>query len=264
MKELENSKSLDVFSNIYDLSKKYYNGKCPIKRIDISLLESKKCLLNFFKYISNNNTEVVSSIKRYDELSYYASEIEGLIFVKNDRLSKIKLPFLNNLYSLSICVHEYTHALNMESVCKCNDIFSHEEILPFLNQYMFLEYISKVYSYDTKQVIESSKYFMIQEQIFLNIKSFMDIIEHLNNSDIDENMKKEYINKLQEHYKYIVGALYSLQLYDYYKMDEKMFLKEYKKIYTEKSKIDDLLDFYSISLKNKENILLIENLSRRL
>lgn len=257
MQELQNSKSIDMFLILFAMAENYYDEKTTIKKIDISREKAVAEMYKFFDYISNKSPEVRKALIKYYNTSYFNDKIEGFVFSKNGKVSKVAAPVFNNLYSTSIGIHEYTHALNFDSISKLNNRYEYEEILPFLNQFLFLEFVDK--KYDSKEVIDSSKYFMLQKQLFLNIKNFMKIVKEM---DINDNAKTKHAlyNKLMEHYKYIIGSLYSLLLYEYYKMDERLFMREYKKLYKSDKKIDDLLNYYSISLENKENILLVKNL----
>lgn len=260
MRELENLRSLDIFMILYTMSKKYYDDNTIIKKVNI--FEYKACnhIFDFFDYISNQNINVRRALIKYYNISFFCNEIEGFVFEKNSKVSKIISPFFNDLYSTSIGVHEYTHALNLDSICILNDNYAYEEILPFLNQFLFLEYIND--SYDTNEVIATSKKFMVQKQLFLNIINFMKIVEKVENDEIYKN--KFILNKFEEHYKYIIGSLYSLQLYEYYKMDESLFISEYKKLYCKEDKtIEDLLNYYSISLSNIENLILVKSLVKK-
>lgn len=250
MKDLEDNKAILILYKIYALSKKYYCNKSTIKKIDINYKESIKFLISFFEYLTDNNDKVKESLYKYIDLSYFTKKIDGIVFEKNNIVSKIIVPYFDNIYSTSIGVHEYTHSLNFDKVVDINNIISYEEILPFLNQFLFLEFVNK--KYNTEEIISSSKKFMLNEQLLLSVKSFI--------SNNDENNKCINESKLRECYKYIIGSLYSLSLYEYYNMDKNMFMVEYKKLYSGESRVEDLLKYYDINMKNNENIILVKSL----
>ena len=139
-----------------------------------------------------------------------------------------------------------------------NNEKEYDEIMPFLNQFLYFDFLKPKYKVD--EVINSSKYYMMKEQMYYNLKKILFILDLLTDNVLTKEDKVKFLLKLEEHYKYFIGSLYSLELYDYYNMDEKSFLKEYRKIYKYEQTIIDMLNYYEISLQNNKGEVLVKKL----
>ena len=242
-------KDTDYFNNInelYSMSKGINYKDYPLNRINIKKKDALKKADEYFYYLSRFNREVMSKINNYNNMIYEVDEINGGVFFKDDKISRILVPRLDNIFSSSILVHEYTHALSLDSVNEIDSMY-YDEVCPFLNQFLYLEYLRDYY--DTKDLIDSNMNYMIHNQLLYNVSRFKDSI----------NEKHDDRSKIREHFKYVIGSLYSIVLYDRFKNDMD-FMSNYSMLYNNKNSLEDLLKHYNVDICDKDNINLIKKL----
>ena len=235
---------------LYGLSNDVDFDKHPVKRVDMTKSDALALNHDFFKSLKpKNNVRFLKTIEGYSKKIDESRDVEGGIYGMEHKLKKVVVPKLDNVYAASILTHEYTHALEFERKVNIRREDFHQEITPFLNQFLFLEFLKKYYYVD--EVIQSNLDFMIHNQLLYNAHEYGNAIED----------GKVNIPKAVEHLKYIYGSMYSIALYEWYKADEE-FMKLYSKVYTKDKTIEDLLKHYEVTFGDIDNMVLVKSLMK--
>ncbi len=244
----------DIIQNLvilYGLSCDVDFTKHPVKKVPMTRSDALALNYDFFKSLkSTKNTWFLKAIENYNNKIYESDIVEGGVYGIENKVKKIIAPRLDNVYGGSILTHEITHALEFEKKVNIRKTDLYQEIVPFLNQFLFIEYLKKYYYVD--ELRESNVDFMVNNQLLYNVH------EYGNSSDGIE----VDVPKAREHLKYIYGSLYSLVLYDWYQADED-FMKVYSKIYTSGKTIEDVLKHYDVSFGDISNVILVRSLMKK-
>ena len=237
---------------LYGMSNGVDFSKHPVKRVDMTKSDVLALNYDFFKYLKpKNNVRFLKTIENYTDKIYESNIIEGGIYGIENKVKKVVVPKLDNAYAASILTHEYTHALEFEKKLNIRKDDLHQELAPFLNQFLFLEFLKKYH--DVDEVIQSNLDFMVHNQLLYNAHEYGNVA--------DEGILN--IPKAIEHLKYIYGSLYSIVLYDWYKVDTDDFMKLYSKVYTQNKTIEDLMKYYDVTFGDIDNMALIKSLMKK-
>lgn len=235
---------------LYGMSSDVNFDEHSVKRVDMTKSDALALNHDFFKSLKpKNNVRFLKTIEGYNDKIYESNIIEGGIYGIENKVKKIVIPKLDNVYAASIFTHECTHALEFEKKVNIRREDFHQEITPFLNQFLFLEFLKKYYYMD--EVIQSNLDFMVHNQLLYNAHEYGNIIE---NGVMN-------VPKAIEHLKYIYGSLYSIVLYEWYKADEE-FMKLYSKIYTQNKTIEDLMKYYDVTFGDIGNMVIVKSLMK--
>lgn len=112
-------------------------------------------VVDFFKYMGFYNEEYFETIRKNTKvLNMPYGEIKDLIgcFITDDSF-KLLLPRLNSIYDVLIYVHEYTHAIFLDS----DEIFPNIMEAYFINYFVLDESIKLEMINRTKKEIKESK-----------------------------------------------------------------------------------------------------------
>ena len=243
----------DVIENmsfLYIMSKDVDYSKHPIKRVDMMKSDGITLTGEFFREISNGSKEVFSALKRYIYSMKEVPWVEGGLFLNDRNEVRILVPTLNNVFSTSILVHECTHALDTEGIINLDKDNSHAEVLPFLNQFLFIEGLKDYY--DIEELKKSHMDYMIYNNLLYNVNKYVSCADQ---EEID-------YDAIQRHFKYVLGGLYSIVLYEWYKNDPD-FMDNYSKIYSGDETLSSLLDYYEIRFGDIDNIKLVKSLMKK-
>lgn len=236
---------------LYGMSQDINFDEHPVKRVPMTKSDALALNYDFFKSLkSKNNVRFLKAIESYNDKIYESDVVEGGVYGIENKVKKIVVPKLDNVYAASILTHECTHALEFEKKVNVRSEEFHQEVVPFLNQFLFLEYLKKYYYID--EVIESNLDFMVHNQLLYNSRGYGDSMED----------GRVNIPKAREHLKYIQGSLYSIVLYEWYKADED-FMKLYSKIYTQNKRVEDLLKYYDINFGDIDNMVTVKRLMKK-
>lgn len=222
-----------------------------IKRIDMLKSDGIALVGEFFRKISNSDKKLFSALKRYIYSMKEVPWAEGGMFVNENNDIRILVPTLNNAFSTSILVHECTHALDVESIVNLDYDNSYAEVLPFLNQFLFIDTL-KEYYYDIDELQKTHMDHMIYNILLYNANQYANCAD-------DENINYD---KICEHFKYLLGSLYSIVLYEWSQNDPD-FMDNYSKIYTEGRSLKSLIEYYDIKLSDIDNIKLVKSLMKK-
>ncbi len=244
----------DAIENItflYMMSKDVDYNNHPIKKVPMIKSDGITMTGEFFRRISNNDKKVFSALKRYIYSMKEVPWVEGGMFLNENNDVRILVPTQNNVFSTSILVHECTHALDTEGIIDLDYDNSFAEVLPFLNQFLFIDML-KEYYHDIEELQKSHMDFMIHNQLLYNADKYVNCAD-------EENVDYEGI---QRHFKYLLGSLYSIVLYEWYKNDSD-FMKTYSRIYDGRGTLRSLLDYYEVKLEDIDNIKLVKSLMKK-
>ena len=243
----------DVVENLtflYIMSKTVDYNSHPVKRIEIPKEDGFALTGEFFRKLSNNNDEIFSALKRYIYSLKEVPWVEGGLFINEKGETRILAPTQDNIFSTSILIHECTHALDIEKIINLEAREGFEEVLPFLNQFLFIDYLKEFY--DVDELKNTHMDYMINNQLLYNVNEYVNLSDKV---IIDPE-------RMKSHFKYILGSLYSIVLYEWYKADED-FMNRYSKIYTENAPLNSLTDYYDVKLGDIENIKLVKSLMKK-
>lgn len=244
----------DAIENItflYIMSKDVDYNAYPIKNVPMIKSDGITMVGEFFRRISNNDKKVFSALKRYIYSMKEVPWVEGGMSVNENNDIRLLVPTQNNALSTSILVHECTHALDFENIINLDCDDSHIEVLPFLNQFLFID-ILKEYYYDIDKLQKSFMDSMIYNNLLYNANKYVSCAD-------DENINYD---EIQIYFKYILGSLYSIVLYEWYKNDSD-FIRNYSKIYEGESTLRSFLDYYEVKLEDIDNIKLVKSLMKK-
>ncbi len=232
------------------MSKDVDYSKHSVKKVGIFKDKGVHLTWNFFKELSYNDKRIVDSIKKYTFSIKEVPWVEGGLFLNDNNDVRILVPTLDNVFSTSILVHECTHALDVEHIIDLDCDDSHAEILPFLNQFLFIDSLKD--NYDIEELQKSHMDYMIYNNLLYNVNKYVGCADK---EDID-------YDGIQKHFKYVLGSLYSIVLYEWYKND-KDFMNNYSKVYTKDETLKSLLDYYGIRLGDIDNIKFVKSLMKK-
>ena len=232
------------------MSKNVDYSNCQIKNVPMIKSDGITMVGEFFRRISNNDKKVFSALKRYIYSMKETPWVDGAMIVSQNDV-RVLVPTQNNVFSTSILVHECTHGLDMESIIDlyCDD--SHTEVLPFLNQFLFIDML-KEYYYDIDELQKSFMDHMIYNNLLYNANQYANCAD-------EENIDYD---KICKHFKYLLGSLYSIVLYEWYQNDPD-FINNYSKIYTDNIGLDAFLNYYEVKLEDIDNIKLVKSLMKK-
>ena len=243
----------DAIENItflYIMSKNVDYSKHPIKNVPMLKSDGITLTGEFFRKLSNDSGKIFSALKRYIYSMKEVPWIEGGMFINQNKELRLLVPTQNNVFSTSILVHECTHALDAEGIVDLDEDNSHVEVLPFLNQFLFIDSLKEFYNIE--ELKKSHMDYMIYNNLLYNANKYVSCADK-ENIDYDG---------IQEHFRYVLGSLYSIVLYEWAQND-KDFMDIYSKIYTEGKDLKYLLDYYDIKLGDIDNIKLIKSLMKK-
>lgn len=243
----------DAIENItflYIMSKNADYNAHSIKKTDMTKSDGITLAGEFFRKISNNNKKIFSALKRYIYSMKEVPWVEGGMFLNQNKEVRLLVPTLNNAFSVSILVHECTHALDTEGIINLDVDDSYAEVLPFLNQFLFIDSLKEFYDID--ELKKSHMDYMIYNNLLYNTNKYVSCAD-------EENINYD---KICKHFKYVLGSLYSIVLYEWAQND-KDFIDNYSKIYTENRSLKSLLDYYDVKLGDIDNIKLVKSLMKK-
>lgn len=253
--EITNDKALEVLTDIYRMSRIHYKKSTPITSIIQSedfLIESIK---NCFTDLTGYDRRIVSRIiNKYLSISEFDDDNYGQVYAIDEVVSRIKLMPLDSTFAASIAVHEYTHVLNINSLKDMVENRLQVEILPLTNQLIYSHFIDEKGDFN-----KSFEDYVLHQQLFYNLKNFVSMIDILSDDNVSENTKNKLYARFEEHYRYTLGGLYSLILYDFYKYDPKLFYRQSKKIYQNNESVLDLIDYYGVTLLDREAVNIVRS-----
>ncbi len=233
------------------MSKNVDYSKHSIKKVDMLKSDGIALIGDFFRKISNNDKKVFSALKRYIYSMKEVPWVEGGMVVNESNDVRLLVPTQKDAFSASILVHECTHALDFESIINLDYDNSYAEVLPFLNQFLFIDTL-KEYYYDIEDLQKSFMDYMIYNNLLYNANKYTSCAD-------EENI--DYY-KICEHFKYLLGSLYSIVLYEWSQNDPD-FMDNYSKIYTGNKSLKSLLDYYEVRFEDIDNIKFIKSLMKK-
>jgi len=241
---------VDNITSLYKMSIGINYSEPLIKNIPIIKSDGITLTGEFFRKISNNDQKVFSALKRYIYSMKEVPWTEGGMYINENNEVRILTPTLKNAFSTSILVHECTHALNNENIIKLDCEESHSEVLPLLNQFLFIDGLKDYY--DINELRKSYMDYVIKSILLFNTNKYVECAD------------KEIIDYegIEYHFKYVLGSLYSIVLYEWFKND-KEFMDNYSKIYTGNGTLKSLLDYYEVNLEDKSNVEFVKSLMKK-
>lgn len=271
----------------YDMSYPEFNFSRGIKNYNTIIKRLKNIELpdpSTFKYSHLSLEELTTYLNtilnkifdnRYaDQLEKYNSIIElnsiqnpfdaTLETSINEGISKIeKIHISDKLASIQVVstAHEYIHAfLAKYNTHLYNQVLSnyhYKELLSILIEYITVYELSNLF----KNELLEEKHNIIrlhdnQEHILSSEENKrLEPIIKVRNYPITYSMYKKILDYTEHSdFGYITSDIYATRLFELYKDDSKTLLSIYKAIIDGTKSIDDLLKYYSISLRDKETV----------
>ena len=242
--------AIENMALLYKMSKDVDYSKHPIKKLPMIKSDGITLTGEFFRKISNNDQKIFSALKRYIYSMKEVPWIEGGVYFNQHNDVRLLVPTQNNAFATSVLVHECTHALDIEHFIELDKDSTYVEILPFLNQFLFIDSLKEFY--DIEELKSSYMDYMIYNNLLYNTNAYAN---YADKEEID-------YDSIQTHFKYMLGSLYSIVLYEWAQND-KDFMDNYSKIYTRESTLKSLLDYYEIKSDDIDNIKLIHSLMKK-
>ncbi len=185
----------------------------------------------------------------YDDFDFQESNLRYHVTEKGKViLNEIAISENTNEYTPGIMNHEKMHALMMTKINLKNYSAIYMELLSMLMQKITNDQVEKSLSLNTVSIIDSIIRTLDNQQHLYVLEIFQKI--KLDQESTNNHFIYQYLNLKANDY--LISDWYSDLLMEYYLLDSKTFKNKLDQLFKNKITIQELLDYYKISLDHKD------------
>ncbi len=192
----------------------------------------------------------------HDDFPFYTANFEYRVTKKGKiRLHQIALSSDINEYTPGVINHEKMHALMMKKIHLSNFPIIYMELLSILMQKITNYQVEKVLNISTIHIMdEIIRAFENQQHLSILVDIFKDI--DLEKESVNNHFVYQFLNLKANDY--LLSDWYSDILMEYYLIDFKTLQKKLFQLFSNEITIQELLNYYDVSLDHKNFIPNIE------
>lgn len=206
--------------------------------------------LNMLDIVERSDSEAV--------MDGYFSNATNIITKK--QINMISIPRLDCSGSVVCLNHETAHYLeDYKSANRIHNNYHYQEVLSQLFE-KITAYLLQEWDIDDK-VVEGINAIRIDAVRFhVNSVAESEVLfnqcKQLPGMTPDVLKEGQAVYEYTKHkaYNYALGLTYATRLFNLYLTDQKTFLEQLQKLYKGEAKLDDLLSYYNVSLRNRETV----------